>query len=68
MSSSLKDLVRRKFQVDMVAMTTKTSMDMTAAIWNWKVYYHTAIEAAMTCGGAENFVTAMGGPAAYPHS
>ena len=29
------------------------------------MYYHTAIEAAMTCGGAENFVTAMGGPAYY---
>ena len=38
---------------------------LTAAIWNWNVYYHTAIEAAMTCGGAENFVTAMGGPAYY---
>lgn len=38
---------------------------LTAAIWHWNVYYHTAIEAAMTCGGAENFVTAMGGPAYY---
>ena len=38
---------------------------LTAAIWNWNVYYHTAIEAAMTCGGAEKFVTAMGGPAYY---
>ena len=38
---------------------------LTAAIWNWNVYYHTAIEAAMTCGGAENFVNAMGGPAYY---
>ncbi|MGI5962353.1 MAG: BMP family ABC transporter substrate-binding protein [Lawsonibacter sp.] len=38
---------------------------LTAAIWNWNVYYQTAIEAAMTCGGAENFVTAMGGPAYY---
>lgn len=38
---------------------------MTAAIWNWNVYYHTAIETAMTCGGAENFVTAMGGSAYY---
>ena len=38
---------------------------LTAAIWNWNVYYHTAIEAAMTCGGAENFVTAMGSSAYY---
>ena len=38
---------------------------LTAAIWNWNVYYHTAIEAAMTCGGAENFVDAMGGQAYY---
>ena len=38
---------------------------LTAAIWHWNVYYHTAIEAAMTCGGAENFVNAMGGPAYY---
>ena len=38
---------------------------LTAAIWHWNVYYHTAIEAAMTCGGAENFVTAMDGSAYY---
>ena len=38
---------------------------LTAAIWHWNVYYHTAIEAAMTCGGAENFVTAMDGQAYY---
>ena len=38
---------------------------LTAAIWNWNVYYRTAMEAAMTCGGAENFVTAMGGSAYY---
>ena len=38
---------------------------LTAAIWNWNVYYRTAMEAAMTCGGAENFVNAMGGPAYY---
>ena len=38
---------------------------LTAAIWHWNVYYHTAIEAAMTCGGAENFVNAMGGQAYY---
>lgn len=38
---------------------------LTAAIWNWNVYYHTAIEAAMTCGDAANFVSAMGGPVYY---
>ena len=38
---------------------------LTAAIWHWNVYYQKAIETAMTCGGAENFVEAMGGPAYY---
>ena len=38
---------------------------LTAAIWNWNVYYRTAMEAAMTCGEASNFVTAMGTPAYY---
>ena len=38
---------------------------LTAAIWNWNVYYHTAIEAAMTCVDAANFVSAMGGPVYY---
>ena len=38
---------------------------LTAANRNWNVYYHTAIETAMTCGGAENFVTAMGSSAYY---
>ena len=38
---------------------------LTAAIWHWNVYYQTAIEAAMTCGDASNFVNAMGGNAYY---
>ena len=38
---------------------------LTAAVWNWNVYYRTAMEAAMSCGDASNFVTAMGGPAYY---
>ena len=39
---------------------------LTAAIWNWNVYYHTAIQAAMDCqGDASQFVTKMGGPAYY---
>ncbi len=38
---------------------------LTAAIWNWDVYYGTAIKAAMECGEAKNFVTKMGTPAYY---
>ena len=39
---------------------------LTAAIWNWNVYYHTAIQAAMDCNGdASQFVTKMGGGAYY---
>lgn len=38
---------------------------LTAAIWNWDVYYRTAIETAMTCGPADNFVMQMGGPSYY---
>ena len=38
---------------------------LTAAIWNWNVYYGTAIKTAMECGEASNFVTAMGSGAYY---
>ena len=38
---------------------------LTAAIWNWNVYYRTAMEAAMSCGEASNFVSTMGTPAYY---
>ena len=38
---------------------------LTAAIWNWNVYYRTAMEAAMNCGDAANFVATMGTPAYY---
>ena len=38
---------------------------LTAAIWNWNVYYATAIKAAQECGEAKNFVTKMGGSAYY---
>ena len=38
---------------------------LTAAIWNWNVYYRTAMEAAMTCGTADKFVETMGSPAYY---
>lgn len=38
---------------------------LTAAIWNWNVYYRTAMEAAMNCGEAAGFVAAMGSSAYY---
>ena len=38
---------------------------LTAAIWNWNVYYRTAIQAAMDCGEASNFVNTMGSGAYY---
>ena len=39
---------------------------LTAAIWNWDVYYKTAIKAAMDCeGDASKFVEKMGGNAYY---
>ena len=39
---------------------------LTAAVWHWNVYYHTAIQAAMDCNGdASQFVSKMGGPAYY---
>jgi len=39
---------------------------LTAAIWNWNVYYRTAMEAAMACeGDASQFVAKMGTPAYY---
>ena len=38
---------------------------LTAAIWNWNVYYGTAIKAAMECEKAADFVSAMGTPAYY---
>ena len=38
---------------------------LTAAIWNWDVYYAKAMQTAMDCGEAKNFVTEMGGSAYY---
>ena len=38
---------------------------LTAAIWNWDVYYATAMQAAMDCGEAAKFVETMGSPAYY---
>ena len=38
---------------------------LTAAIWNWNVYYGTAMKAAMDCGEASKFNATMGGNAYY---
>ncbi len=38
---------------------------LTAAIWNWNVYYRTAMQAAMDCGDASKFVETMGSSAYY---
>ena len=38
---------------------------LTAAIWNWDVYYATAMKAAMDCETADKFVETMGSPAYY---
>ena len=38
---------------------------LTAAIWHWDVYYKTAMEAALACEKAADFVTKMGTPAYY---
>ncbi|MBQ3068660.1 MAG: BMP family ABC transporter substrate-binding protein [Clostridia bacterium] len=38
---------------------------LTAAIWNWDVYYSTAMQAAMDCGTADKFVATMGSSAYY---
>ena len=38
---------------------------LTAAIWNWNVYYRTAMEAAMGCEKAADFVAKMGSGAYY---
>ena len=38
---------------------------LSAAIWNWDVYYGTAIQAAMDCGEASKFVETMGSSAYY---
>ena len=51
------------YNSDMTADAPKAHL--TAAMWNWDVYYKTAIETAMSCESADQFVTAMGGPAYY---
>ena len=51
------------YNSDMTADAPKAHL--TAAIWNWNVYYGTAIKAAMECGDASNFVATMGSGAYY---
>ena len=51
------------YNSDMTADAPKAHL--TAAIWNWDVYYGTAIQAAMDCGEASKFVETMGGSAYY---
>jgi len=51
------------YNSDMTADAPKAHL--TAAIWNWDVYYGTAIQAALDCGEAANFVTTMGSAAYY---
>ena len=38
---------------------------LTAPVWNWDVYYKLAIQTAMDCESADQFVEKMGGPAYY---
>ena len=52
------------YNSDMTADAPKAHL--TAAIWNWNVYYATAMQAAMDCAGdASKFVETMGGGAYY---
>ena len=52
------------YNSDMTADAPKAHL--TAAIWNWNVYYRTAMEAAKACAGdASKFMEKMGGPAYY---
>ena len=52
------------YNSDMTADAPKAHL--TAAIWNWNVYYRTAMEAAIACNGdASQFVANMGTPAYY---
>ena len=52
------------YNSDMTADAPKAHL--TAAIWNWNVYYGTAIKAAIACeGDASKFVEKMGGNAYY---
>lgn len=51
------------YNSDMTADAPKAHL--TAAIWHWDVYYKTALEAAMACESADQFVEKMGSNAYY---
>ncbi len=51
------------YNSDMTADAPKAHL--TAAIWNWDVYYATAMQAAIDCGTADKFVETMGSGAYY---
>ena len=51
------------YNSDMTADAPKAHL--TAAIWHWDVYYKTAMQAAIDCEKASDFVTKMGGSAYY---
>lgn len=51
------------YNSDMTADTP--AAHLTAPVWNWDVYYKLAIETAMECESADQFVEKMGGPAYY---
>ena len=51
------------YNSDMTADAPKAHL--TAAIWNWDVYYATAMEAVISAGTADKFVATMGSPAYY---
>ncbi len=51
------------YNSDMTSAAPKAHL--TAAIWNWNVYYKTAMQAAIDCGDASKFVETMGTSAYY---
>ena len=51
------------YNSDMTADAPKAHL--TAAIWNWNVYYRTAMDVAMKCEKAADFVKGMGSGAYY---
>ena len=51
------------YNSDMTADAPKAHL--TAAIWNWDVYYATAMEATIKAGTADKFVATMGSSAYY---
>ena len=64
-SAFAKELIQN-YNCGVISQHCDSAQPQIAAIWNWNVYYHTAIQAAMDCNGdASQFVTKMGGSAYY---